>query len=57
MAEVIEQVKKRLLRRIKELEKRQGSDDGTQSDRDWDIEQAKIDAKRDAYLDCLAMLS
>ena len=44
----VEQVKKYVQGQIKSLERRRGKDDGSKSDRDWDIEQERISAELNA---------
>lgn len=53
----LQDIKERIMRRIKALEKKQGKDDGSLSDRDWDMEQERVSAKLDAYVDVLTMMS
>lgn len=53
----LQEVKERIARRIKALEKQRGKDDGTLTDRDWDMEQERVSAKLDAYVDVLTMLA
>lgn len=43
-----EQVKKYVQGQVKSLERKRGKDDGSQSDRDWDIEQERISAELNA---------
>lgn len=41
-------MKKYVQGQVKSLERKRGKDDGSQSDRDWDIEQERISAELNA---------